>query len=55
MTERFAYDEVPYDTEANTEAHPRSMATLARLFGRTAAPPSRARVLEIGCGDGEHM
>lgn len=55
MTERFAYDAVPYDTEANPEAHPRSMATLARLLGRTAAPPSTARVLEIGCGDGEHL
>lgn len=55
MTERFAYDEVPYDTEANPDAHPRSMATLARLFGLSAAAPSTARVLEIGCGDGEHM
>ena len=52
---RFAYDEVPYDTEANPDAHPRSMATLARLFGLEGAPPSAARVLEIGCGDGEHM
>jgi len=55
VTERFAYDEVPYDTEANPEAHPRSMATLARLFGLEPKAPSTARVLEIGCGDGEHM
>jgi SAM-dependent methyltransferase len=31
------------------------MATLARLFGLPARPPSTARVLEIGCGDGAHM
>jgi SAM-dependent methyltransferase len=55
VTERFAYDAVPYDTEANPEAHPRSMATLARLFGLDARPTATARVLEIGCGDGEHM
>lgn len=55
MTDRFAYDEVPYDTEANTEAHPRSMATLGRLFGIPTAAPSKARLLEIGCGDGEHL
>jgi SAM-dependent methyltransferase len=55
VTERFAYDAVPYDTEANPEAHPRSMATFARLLGRTPAAPSTARVLEIGCGDGEHL
>ncbi|MBS2013982.1 MAG: methyltransferase domain-containing protein [Deltaproteobacteria bacterium] len=51
----FAYDAVPYDTEANSEAHPRSMGTLGRLFGIETALPRRARVLEIGCGDGEHM
>lgn len=51
----FAYDEVPYGTEANSEAHPRSMGTLARLFGIDAPLASTARVLEIGCGDGEHL
>ena len=51
----FAYDEVSYDTEANAEAHPRALATLARLFGIETTPPSRARVLEIGCGSGEHL
>lgn len=54
MSERFAYDDVPYDTEANAEAHPRAMATLARLHRMTVARPSTARVLEIACGNGDH-
>lgn len=54
MTERFAYDDVPYDTEANAEAHPRAMATLARLHRMTPARPSTAHVLEIACGNGDH-
>lgn len=52
---RFAYDEVPYDTEANVEAHPVAMATLARLHGLSPVPAANARVLEIGCGDGGNM
>lgn len=55
MTERFAYDDVPYDTEANADTHPSSMATLARLAGLDPARPSSARILEIGCGNGENL
>lgn len=51
----FAYDEVPYDTEANSEAHPVAMATLARLAGLQPAVAANARVLEIGCGDGGNL
>jgi SAM-dependent methyltransferase len=51
----FVYDEVPYDTEANAETHPACMATLARMCGRSPASPRTARVLEIGCGNGENL
>jgi SAM-dependent methyltransferase len=51
----FAYDEVPYDTEANADTHPNAMGVLGRLFGLRTALPSRCRVLEIGCGDGENL
>lgn len=51
----FAYDDVPYDTEANHETHPVAMATLAHLAGLEPAPARRARVLEIGCGDGGNL
>lgn len=57
------YDDVPYDTEANSDTHPASMATLAALTRPAATPrsarvpalPSTARVLEIGCGNGENL
>jgi len=52
---RFVYDEVPYDTEANAETHPAALATLARMCGRSPASPRTARVLEIGCGNGENL
>ena len=55
MTERFAYDEVPYDSEANADAHPNVLGTIAKLCGLAAAPPSTCRVLEIGCGNGESL
>lgn len=51
----FAYDDVPYDTEANVETHPVAMATVAALAGLTPAGARRARVLEIGCGDGSNL
>jgi SAM-dependent methyltransferase len=55
-TTTFAYDDVPYDTEANADAHPSAIATLAHLAGLSeSAPASRARVLEIGCGNGENL
>jgi len=51
----FAYDDVPYDSEANAHAHPRALGTLARLFGLNPAPASRCRALEIGCGNAENL
>lgn len=51
----FAYDVVPYDTKAHEDTHPVAMATVAHLCGLTAAPATKARVLEIGCGDGENI
>jgi len=51
----FAYDDVPYDTEANADTHPSAIATLGRLAGLMPALPSSARVLEIGCGNGENL
>jgi SAM-dependent methyltransferase len=55
VAESFVYDDVPYDTEANAETHPSSLATLARLCGLHGSAPSTSSILEIGCGNGENL
>ena len=49
------YDTVPYPSAIYPQTHPDRLATLARLFGMKAAPVDRARVLELGCGDGSNV
>ena len=56
MPATFAYDDVPYDSKAHEDTHPVAIATLAHLFGlASCAPAATARVLEIGCGEGENL
>ncbi len=50
-----AYDSVPYSGHALAQAHPDRLATIATLFGMKPAPITRARVLELGCGDGLNL
>ncbi|MCA9492693.1 MAG: class I SAM-dependent methyltransferase [Myxococcales bacterium] len=50
-----AYDELPYGTRPFPEAHPDRMYVAARAFGRDPVPPERARILELGCGEGGHL
>jgi SAM-dependent methyltransferase len=50
-----AYDHVPYPGYAYPQTHPDRLATLARLFGVSAAPVDGCRVLELGCGDGGNL
>ena len=49
------YDRVPYPGYAYPQTHPDRLATLAKLFGVSAAPVERCRVLELGCGDGGNL
>jgi SAM-dependent methyltransferase len=49
------YDEVGYRTFPRRQTHPNRLAAVARLFGLTAAPVERCRVLEIGCGSGGNL
>ncbi|HEX6435649.1 MAG TPA: class I SAM-dependent methyltransferase, partial [Candidatus Binatia bacterium] len=50
-----AYDIVPYTGHALAQAHPDRLATIATLFGMKPAEITRARVLELGCGDGLNL
>ena len=50
-----SYDAVPYSVGAFPQTRPDRLATLATLFGMTPAPPSRCRVLELGCAAGGNV
>lgn len=50
-----AYDQVRYPTSAHPDTLPSRFAALAHLYGRPFAPMGRARMLEVGCGDGGNL
>ena len=50
-----SYDEVPYDCKPLYSTHPDSLAVAGRFRGLAAPPPSRCRVLELGCADGGNL
>lgn len=50
-----SYREIPYPSLAHRRTHPGRIAAMARLFGATPADPRRARILELGCGDGTNL
>ena len=52
---RESYDQLPYETRARRKTHPDTLATLATVFGLTPPLVETARVLELGCGNGENL
>lgn len=50
-----SYDALPYDSNPFPDATPAALGALARLHGLDPVPPSRARVLELGCAAGGHL
>ena len=52
---RTVYDDVPYPGHSHAETHPNRVAAIARLFGVAAPKVAIARILEIGCGDGNNL
>jgi len=51
----FAYDAIAYEGQPVAQAHPERLAVLGFLHGMSPAPIERARVLELGCGNGAHL
>jgi SAM-dependent methyltransferase len=49
------YNEVAYPSAIYPQTHPDRLATIGRLFGVAPAPVEKARVLELGCGDGANL
>lgn len=50
-----SYDRIPYESHPFPDASPAALAALARLHGLAPPPPSRCRVLELGCAAGGHL
>ena len=55
MSNRFAYDLVPYPSLTFPQTNPDRLATMAAYYGMKPASPQRSRVLELGCGDGTNL
>jgi len=49
------YDDVVYPGPCVPLAHPGRLFVAAHLHGASPAPVERARILEIGCGTGDHL
>lgn len=49
------YDSVPYTSFCYAYTHPDLLCVLGRLFGLSPAPPTKCRVLELGCASGGNL
>ena len=55
MSDWTTYDETRYSNHPYVQTHPDRLAVIASLHGLQPPAPSRARVLEIGCGAGANL
>lgn len=55
MSSEHSYDAVPYRSLPLPQTHPSRLAAVGHLFAMTPVDPARARILEIGCGDGTNL
>lgn len=49
------YDRIEYPHRPISQANPDRIGVMGALFGMQPAPPSRCRVLELGCGSGGNL
>ncbi|CAN5161974.1 lysine methyltransferase [soil metagenome] len=49
------YDDVPYESHPFAQTHPSRLFVVGTLFGLRPVPPSRCRVLELGCAAGGNL
>jgi methylase of polypeptide subunit release factors len=50
-----SYDDVPYEGRAIPASAPAALLMTARMHGGPRPPLERARILELGCGDGANL
>ncbi|MEA2311109.1 MAG: hypothetical protein QOE28_1077 [Solirubrobacteraceae bacterium] len=55
MAAETTYDEIRYSSYPYAQTHPDRLAAVAALYGLRPPDPSRARVLELGCGEGANL
>ena len=55
MSKTSPYDELPYPRLAFAQSHPNHLGAIGCLFGANPTPPSRARILELGCAQGGNL
>lgn len=49
------YDVMEYPSQVHVQTHPERLAMIGALYGMQPAPPTRCRVLELGCGNASNI
>ena len=55
METEFAYDTLPYSNHVFPLTHPDKLCSAAKLFGLDSPNIEKARILELGCGNGLNL
>jgi methyltransferase-like protein/2-polyprenyl-3-methyl-5-hydroxy-6-metoxy-1,4-benzoquinol methylase len=50
-----SYDDVPYSGRSHFDSHPSSLAVAGHIRSLDVPPPTRCRVLELGCASGSNL